>query len=129
MLRITFFVAICAASLAGCAGLQQSGRSPSVTESDIISPSLAPVACLGAMKGTPIYSGASRQSFLLGFTGAQVASTGQTSQGFTNVLFRRDRPGWVPSEATGSFGRPGFPSVRCSIAGIRTDGGPVFFYH
>jgi len=128
-MRGTLMVVVCASALTGCAGLQQPGRFPSVTESDIISPSLVPVACLGAVKGTPIYSGASRQSFLLGYTGAQVASTGQTWQGFTNVLFRRDQPGWVPSEATGSFGRPGFPSVRCSIAGIRTDGGPVFFYH
>ncbi len=128
-MRAMLITAICAASVTGCAGLQQSGLSPSVTESDIISPSLVPVACLGAVKGTPIYSGPSRQSFLLAYTGAQVASTGQTWQGFTNVLFRRDQPGWVPSEATGSFGRPGFPSVRCSIAGLRTDGGPVFFYH
>ncbi len=128
-MRAILITAIFAASVTGCAGLQQSGHSPSVTESDIISPPLVPVACLGAVKGTPIYSGASRQSFLLGYTGAQVASTGQTWQGWTNVLFRRDQPGWVPSEATGSFGRPGFPSVRCSIAGIRPDGGPVFFYH
>lgn len=128
-MRRTLTVVVCASILTGCAGLQQPGRFASVTESDIISPSLVPVSCLGAVKGTPIYSGASRQSFLLGYTGAQVASTGQTWQGFTNVLFRRDQPGWVPSEATGQFGRPGFPSVRCSIAGIRTDGGPVFFYH
>ena len=128
-MRGTLFAAVCAVGLSGCAGLQQSSRSPSVTESDIISPPLVPVACLGAVKGTPIYSGASRQSFLLGYTGAQVASTGKTWQGWTNVLFRRDQPGWVSSEATGSFGRPGFPNVRCSIAGIRTDGGPVFFYH
>jgi hypothetical protein len=128
-MRRRLLAAVCVSVLAGCAGLQQGGRPSTLTESDIISPSLVPVACLGAMKGTPIYSGASRQSFLLGYTGAQVASTGQTSQGFTNVLFRRDQPGWVPSEATGSFGRPGFPTVRCSVAGIRTDGGPVFFYH
>jgi len=54
---------------------------------------------------------------------------GQTWQGFTIVLFRSGQPGWVPSEATGTFGWPGFPSVRCSVAGIRTDGSPVFFYH
>ena len=128
-MRSTMLMAGCTFFLAGCAGLPQAGRSPTLTESDIISPSLVPVACLGALKGTPIYSGASRQSFLLGYTGTQVASTGQTWQGFTNVLFRRDQPGWVPSEATGTFGRPGFPSVRCSVVGIRTDGGPVFFYH
>lgn len=111
-------------------GLQPPGGTPAVTESDIISTPLAPVSCLGgALKGTPIYSGPSRQAFLIGYTGAQVASTGQTWQGFTNILYRRDQPGWVPSEATGMFGRPGFPSVRCSIAGIRPDGGPVFFYH
>lgn len=79
-MRGALLMVVCASALTGCAGLQQAGRSASVTESDIISPSLVPVACMGAVKGTPIYSGASRQSFLLGYTGAQVASTGQTWQ-------------------------------------------------
>lgn len=128
-MKRTMLAAGCVAALAGCVSLQRPGGMPAVTESDIISTPLEPVACLGAVKGSPIYSGPSRQAFVLGYTGAQVASTGQTWQGFTHILFRRDQPGWVPSEATGTFGRPGFPSVRCSIAGIRTDGGPVFFYH
>lgn len=121
--------AACAVALSGCAGLPRSGGSFSSTESDIISTPLENVVCVGAIKGTPIYSGPSPQANLIGRTGAQVASTGQTWQGFTHILYRTDQPGWVPSEATGTFGRPGFPSVRCSIAGIRTDGGPVFFYH
>lgn len=117
-----------ALALSGCAGLQGPG-SPSRTESDIISTPLVQATCLGAEKGTPIYSGPDTHSFVYAYTGAQVAVTGLNSSGFTPVLYRENQRGWVPTGALGPFSRPGFPTVRCSVAGIRTDGGPVFFYH
>ena len=127
-MRRLLVVGMVGIALTGCAGLQGPGGS-SRTESDIISPPLVDARCMGAVRGTPIYSGPSTSSFLRAYTGNQVAATGGSSLGFTPVLYRVNEPGWVPTTAVGPFSRPGFPTVRCSIAGIRPDGGPVFFYH
>ena len=86
------------------------------------------VACLGVDRGTPILSGPGGASVVIGYTGEQAASDGFVYQGYARILFRDNQPGWVFGSATHAFFKPGYPSVRCQVAGIRPDGSPVFLY-
>ena len=85
-------VAVTALALSGCAGLQGPG-SPSRTESDIISTPLVQPTCLGAVRGTPTFSGPDTHSFVYAYTRAQVAVTGRNSSGFTPVMYWENQPG------------------------------------
>ena len=107
------------ALVSGCAGpLSSVGRPSTGSQNDIISPPLMPVACLGVDRGTPILSGPGGASVVVGYTGEQVASDGVVYQGYARILFRDNQPGWVFGSATHAFFRPGYPSVRCQVAGI-----------
>ncbi len=126
-LRLAGVVVIVAVS--GCAGPLSSGGGPSTgSQNDIISPPLMSIACLGVDRGTAILSGPGGASIMLGYTGNQVASDGYVYEGYARILFRESQSGWVLASATHPFARPGFPSVRCQVAGIRPDGSPVFLY-